>query len=1248
MARLQSDVFGYNAFTGTGTTSTSLNDMFQSFSTFGPSVPVFAIPDSLGFDVKSALGNDCGCACCADGGKPAIYLMDDNGGDGAITVPSEIMNTIPDDTTTTASLTIGITTAGSIDFAGDADWYGVTLTAGETYFFQLNQSGGGIDTIVSLFDANGDLISFDDDGGSSTNSYLTYTPGTTGTYYVEADGSRSDTGGYTLLANTRAADSIANGTDTNAVHTLNGTSTGEIDYNADQDWFEVQMTAGETYEFVLDITGSNTLSDGYLSFHDSNGNLLSFDDDGGPGLGSRVVWTAEDTGTYYVAAQGFTGNASPSTGTYTLTSAPSEPLSPLEALDWGTSLSDNNITVYFAGAGETFEGTTSEGWQQYEIDAAMDALSTFSDVSNLTFTITTNSSTADFKLLTFDFEGDSDPDNDTTLGFFGPPNTGSGSGVGVFGSSGFGWTQNGLKQGGYGYVTLIHEFGHGLGLSHPHDGGGSSSTLTGVTSSGDTGAFDLNQGVYTTMSYVDGWETSPFGTSSSSVYGWQGTPMAFDVALIQEKYGASTRNTGDTTYDILNVNASGTFYQSIWDTGGTDTIRYSGNNDAVLDLREATLAYEEGGGGYVSYANGRYGGFTIAAGVVIENATAGNGDDVLVGNAAANVLNGGDGADDIDGGGGIDTVSFAGATAGVSMSLMTGSGTGGDANGDTYANIENVTGSSQADNINGDNDDNVLAGGSGDDTINGLGGDDTITGGAGADTLNGGDGNDDIRGGSGNDTISGGDRGDFISGQDGNDIIDGDGGRDRLLGKDGDDTINGGDDRDTINGGNDNDTIDGGEGVDKLFGDDGDDVVRGGVGNDFVYGGLGADELYGDAGVDRIRGNDGNDELHGGLGNDFLYGGLNDDILYGDDGDDRLDTDAGDDIAYGGLGDDRLRGEDGNDELYGEAGSDRLKGQGGDDLLVGGLGDDFLFGGDGNDDMQGGDGIDFMLGRDGIDTMTGGEGNDILRSGAGNDDVRGGEGDDEVSGSFGDDVLYGDGGNDTVIGGFGSDEMYGGTGDDTMRGRADNDTMDGGSGNDFMRGDNGDDTMNGGAGIDDLRGDSGADIMDGGSGNDNVNGGAGDDIVGGGNGNDTLKGESGFDLLDGGNGNDVLRGGNNGDVLIGGGDQDTLYGEGGTDVFVFNDGDSQIGSEDTIKDLSAGEFVVFNTHTFIGTSAFNGTGAFEVRYVSGASTLIELDRNGDGTVDEAINVDGNFSFTSDGEQLTAVAMSPGFDDGLAI
>ena len=59
----------------------------------------------------------------------------------------------------------------------------------------------------------------------------------------------------------------------------------------------------------------------------------------------------------------------------------------------------------------------------------------------------------------------------------------------------------------------------------------------------------------------------------------------------------------------------------------------------------------------MSAVNGIIGGFTIANGVVIENAIGGNVGDFLTGNAANNILTGGAGADDLDGGVGADTLS---------------------------------------------------------------------------------------------------------------------------------------------------------------------------------------------------------------------------------------------------------------------------------------------------------------------------------------------------------------------------------------------------------------------------------------------------------------------------------------------------------------------------------------------------------------------------------------------------------------
>ncbi|GLK67566.1 calcium-binding protein [Hansschlegelia plantiphila] len=96
----------------------------------------------------------------------------------------------------------------------------------------------------------------------------------------------------------------------------------------------------------------------------------------------------------------------------------------------------------------------------------------------------------------------------------------------------------------------------------------------------------------------------------------------------------------------------------------------------------------------------------------------------ITGNSGKNLLIGGAGADTLYGGGDIDTASYAGASKGVSANLATSAGGAGDAAGDVFVSIENLTGSSYADKLTGNIDANVIQGGAGADTM---------TGGAGAD-----------------------------------------------------------------------------------------------------------------------------------------------------------------------------------------------------------------------------------------------------------------------------------------------------------------------------------------------------------------------------------------------------------------------------------------------------------------------------------------------------------------------------------
>jgi len=137
-------------------------------------------------------------------------------------------------------------------------------------------------------------------------------------------------------------------------------------------------------------------------------------------------------------------------------------------------------------------------------------------------------------------------------------------------------------------------------------------------------------------------------------------------------------------------------------------------------------------------------------------------DDLLFGDASGNALEGQDGSDRLEGraggdwlhgGQGFDFAVYWSAASGVKASLLAGSGSGGDAFGDTYVSIEGLEGSGFGDTLQGDHQANTLYGYGGADLLQGEGGNDYIEGGDGADTVSGGEGLDWLLGNAGADVF---------------------------------------------------------------------------------------------------------------------------------------------------------------------------------------------------------------------------------------------------------------------------------------------------------------------------------------------------------------------------------------------------------------------------------------------------------------------------------------------------------------
>ena len=353
-----------------------------------------------------------------------------------------------------------------------------------------------------------------------------------------------------------------------------------------------------------------------------------------------------------------------------------------------------------------------------------------------------NRAQADFVFITYN--GTPGP-GVSLLGQMNPPDE-ENEGRSMFNAADERWTEAGPAPGGFSFTTLVHEMGHGHGLAHPHDNGGHSGIMHGVTSEGvvadyTNGDFDLNQGIYTVMSYEDGWEKSPYGQAETTDgFGWLGSLMAFDIAAIQDKYGVNEdAATGNDTYVIKDVNAPGTYYSS----SGTRPASTPSPMPApptpisICARRRSNMNMAAAAGSPTRPASSAASPSPTASRSRMRPAARGN--DTIIGNDATNVLDGGLGADAITGGGGDD---FMFVTAGDLITELAGGGHDNVMARTSYtlnagAAIEvlstdnnagtaaiSLTGNEYGQIIIGNAGANVLDGGGGADIFAGFGGDD--------------------------------------------------------------------------------------------------------------------------------------------------------------------------------------------------------------------------------------------------------------------------------------------------------------------------------------------------------------------------------------------------------------------------------------------------------------------------------------------------------------------------------------------
>ena len=177
---------------------------------------------------------------------PVTYARLESGGD------------IGDTPATAQALTIGETFSSDLSDGADRDWFAIDIVAGQSYFVEVTSSDR-IFPDIEIRDEAGVLL-FENDIYISFNYSFTATY--TGIGYVDLgdDFGTANNLPYSIAV-TEFEDDFGS-TATTAGSLIDGASlSGAIQNTGDIDWFAIDVAAGESYFFTLDLGGGGSTGD---------------------------------------------------------------------------------------------------------------------------------------------------------------------------------------------------------------------------------------------------------------------------------------------------------------------------------------------------------------------------------------------------------------------------------------------------------------------------------------------------------------------------------------------------------------------------------------------------------------------------------------------------------------------------------------------------------------------------------------------------------------------------------------------------------------------------------------------------------------------------------------------------------------------------------------------------------------------------------------------------------------------------